>query len=272
MKAFFFLASLQSSDPGQPRQCNKIVALSLASYLSTSVYAAATPCEQIEKAISSSSSVYYPGSSNYTHIDSPTNRDSESVDDAFEEVLLLLSDARTTVTETPLAMLFAVDGKATIPSDGVEHQVAVAVSSVILCQVKNTSESRLLPGSVRVIMDDYFVSQTTILNDVITGDTFDCTLGHDPTAKITHTRNVKTTRSGGGLSPSRSRLWRIRRAWVPLLITLAPPPWLHRRWEVSSQTVRSPSLLTRIDTHEDVSTPVVDAPVVQAEVQASWVT
>ncbi|KAF9022273.1 FAD dependent oxidoreductase [Hymenopellis radicata] len=42
-----------------------LVALSLASYLSTSVYAA-TPCEQIEKAISSSSSVYYPGSANYT--------------------------------------------------------------------------------------------------------------------------------------------------------------------------------------------------------------
>ncbi len=47
-------------------------------------------------------------------------------------------------------------------------------------------------------MDDSFVSQTTILSDVITGDTFDCTLGHDHTAKITYTRNVKTTRSGGG--------------------------------------------------------------------------
>ncbi len=43
-------------------------ALSLASYLSTSVFAA-TPCEQIESAISSSSSVSYPGKTSlrYAH-------------------------------------------------------------------------------------------------------------------------------------------------------------------------------------------------------------
>lgn len=162
----------------------------------------------------------------------PQTQPDTSGEDNFEEVLLPLSDAHTTVTETPLAMSFLVEGKCTIPSDGLEHQVVVGIlpfdatisyvavpradpqlylqvcfskffiprmscSSSAQCQVKNTSEYRLLPGLVRVIMDNGFVSHTKI-NDIITGDTFDCTLGDDPVAKVTYARASKTVRSAGG--------------------------------------------------------------------------
>lgn len=136
----------------------------------------------------------------------------------FEEIILPegspTSEALTSVTETPFAISYSVEGKSTIPSDGIEHQVTVAVlpfqSSTsyvtvpridprlfLQCQVKNTSEYRLLPGPVRVILDNAYVSRTYI-HDIVTGDTFDCTLGDDATAKVTYARTSKTARSSGG--------------------------------------------------------------------------
>ncbi|PBK67849.1 hypothetical protein ARMSODRAFT_937831 [Armillaria solidipes] len=143
---------------------------------------------------------------------------SHESDEIFEEIVLpdgsTTSEASTSVTETPFAISYSVEGKSTIPSDGIEHQVAVAVlpfqSSTsyvtvpridprlfLQCQVKNTSEYRLLPGPVRVILDNTYVSRTYI-HDIVTGDTFDCTLGDDATAKVTYARTFKTTRSSGG--------------------------------------------------------------------------
>ncbi|KIY70787.1 hypothetical protein CYLTODRAFT_487803 [Cylindrobasidium torrendii FP15055 ss-10] len=135
---------------------------------------------------------------------------SEAGGDDFEEILL--PDAP--VKETPLAMSFNVEGKSSIPSDDVEHKVFLnvfqfdtALSYIIVpridrrvflqCKVRNTSEYRLLPGFVRVIMDNSFVSYTRIA-DVATGDTFDCTLGDDPTTKVTYSRKSDTTTSEGG--------------------------------------------------------------------------
>ncbi|KAK0470322.1 uncharacterized protein EV420DRAFT_1742692 [Desarmillaria tabescens] len=139
-------------------------------------------------------------------------------EEIFEEVVLpdgsTTSEASTLVTETPFAISYSVEGTSTIPSDGVEHQVAVAVlpfqSSTsyvtvpridprlfLQCQVKNTSEYRLLPGPVQVILDNTYVSRTYI-HDIVAGDTFDCTLGDDATAKVTYARTFKTTRSSGG--------------------------------------------------------------------------
>ena len=115
----------------------------------------------------------------------------------------------TVVRDSALSVSYSVQGKATIPSDGLSHMVSVAelefdsqiryvavprVESVVYlqCEVKNTSEYRLLPGTVGVILDESFVSQTSI-SDVPAGDTFTCTLGVDPATKITYSR--RTTHS-----------------------------------------------------------------------------
>jgi hypothetical protein len=112
----------------------------------------------------------------------------------------------TVIKDSALAVTYSVDGQSTIPSDGIAHMVSisllefdcqikhVAVPRVetmvyLQCEVKNTSEFRLLPGRVTVIFDGSFVSQTFI-RDVPAGDTFTCTLGADPATKITYSRQI----------------------------------------------------------------------------------
>ncbi|KDQ59016.1 hypothetical protein JAAARDRAFT_206003, partial [Jaapia argillacea MUCL 33604] len=97
-----------------------------------------------------------------------------------------------------------------IPSDGEAHQVSVAVlafdakvthvtipriSAVayLQCEVKNASEYRLLPGPVSVFLDESYVSKTSI-QDVNTGDTFECPLGTDTSLRISHIRIPRTVR------------------------------------------------------------------------------
>ncbi|TFK16660.1 hypothetical protein FA15DRAFT_676612 [Coprinopsis marcescibilis] len=141
-------------------------------------------------------------------------------EDEFEEVATVgpapvtIAEPTTIVNETPVAVTFSVHGESTIPSDGIDHQVSVAIlpfESVISyitipkidprvylqCRVKNSSDYRLLPGSVRVIFDDSFVS-TTRISDINTGDDFECTLGDDAATKVTYSRTLKTEKSSGG--------------------------------------------------------------------------
>lgn len=115
----------------------------------------------------------------------------------------------TVVRDSVLSVSYSVQGKSTIPSDGLSHMVSVAqlefdcqiryvavprVEAVVYlqCEVKNTSDYRLLSGTVGVILDESFVSQTSIL-DVPAGDTFTCTLGVDPATKITYSRRTTHT-------------------------------------------------------------------------------
>ncbi|EAU85229.1 hypothetical protein CC1G_06245 [Coprinopsis cinerea okayama7 len=124
------------------------------------------------------------------------------------------TEPTTIVNETPVAVTFGVHGQSTIPSDGIDHQVSVAVlpfeavisyitvpkvdARVYLqCRVKNTSDYRLLPGPVRVIFHDSFVSSTWI-SDINTGEYFECTLGDDPSTKVVYSRTSKNTKSDGG--------------------------------------------------------------------------
>ncbi|KAF8151052.1 hypothetical protein B0H34DRAFT_731173 [Crassisporium funariophilum] len=137
-------------------------------------------------------------------------------DDEYEELDTpgAITEPTTIVTETPMAMSFSVHGESTIPSDGVEHQVSVAVLSFeckisyiaiprieprvyLQCQVKNSSEYRLLPGPVTVILDDSYVSKTSI-DAVNQGDNFECTLGDDPSTKVTYARSSRSVKSNGG--------------------------------------------------------------------------
>jgi hypothetical protein len=99
----------------------------------------------------------------------------------FEDIAIpgALAGPTTIVTETPLAISYAVEGATTVPSDGTVHQVSVAVLPFeakishictprvdprvyLQCHVKNTSEYRLLPGPVSVVLNDSFVSKTSI--------------------------------------------------------------------------------------------------------------
>jgi hypothetical protein len=121
---------------------------------------------------------------------------------SFEEITSpgAFSEPTTVVTESPLSATYAVEGESTIPSDGVAHQVSIAVLSfeskvthvccpkidprvylqvgldliirytsfilmpvfAVQCEVKNTSEFRLLPGPVSIFLDDSYVSKTSI--------------------------------------------------------------------------------------------------------------
>ncbi|KAF7335447.1 hypothetical protein MVEN_02198000 [Mycena venus] len=140
--------------------------------------------------------------------------DSEA--DDFEDIAVpnAMAGPTTIVTETPLAISYAVEGATTVPSDGTVHQVSVAVLPFeakishictprvdprvyLQCHVKNTSEYRLLPGPVSVVLNDSFVSKTSI-NEINTGDTFTCTLGDDVATKVTYARSSKTVTSQGG--------------------------------------------------------------------------
>ncbi|KAF8071517.1 hypothetical protein FPV67DRAFT_1606272 [Lyophyllum atratum] len=135
---------------------------------------------------------------------------SDQDQDAFEEITAPPPhphEPTTSVTETPVAISFSITGASSVPSDGVEHQVSVAVLPFeavvgyvaiprveprvyLRCVVRNSSEYRLLGGAVSVILDESYVSKTGI-SDVSTGDTFECTLGDDPATQITYTRTSR---------------------------------------------------------------------------------
>ncbi|KAJ6543618.1 hypothetical protein DFH09DRAFT_1041079 [Mycena vulgaris] len=145
----------------------------------------------------------------------PPPADAEAGED-FEEIAIPGAQAgpTTIVTETPFAISYAVEGSTTVPSDGTAHQVYVAVLPFeakishicsprvdprvyLQCHVKNISEYRLLPGPVSVVLNDSFVSKTSI-NEINTGDTFTCTLGDDVATKVTYARSSKTVTAQGG--------------------------------------------------------------------------
>ncbi|EKM77956.1 hypothetical protein AGABI1DRAFT_107741, partial [Agaricus bisporus var. burnettii JB137-S8] len=117
-----------------------------------------------------------------------------------------------TVTQTPMTLTYTVRGNSDIPSDGKEHVVTIVTLDFeadveyisvprldprvfLQCQVKNTSEYRLLPGPVNVIMDKSYVSRTR-LPDVNRNETFDFTLGDDPSIIVLYERSSKVTKEG----------------------------------------------------------------------------
>ena len=58
------------------------------------------------------------------------HEDFDNIDpSSFEEIAIpsAFAEPTTVITETPLAISYSVEGESTIPSDGVAHQVSVAV-------------------------------------------------------------------------------------------------------------------------------------------------
>ena len=130
------------------------------------------------------------------------------------DLMTTLGEPTSVVHESPLALTYHVEGASGVPSDRVPHQVSVAVLpfrnakmmhvtvpkvwlvAYLQATVKNTSDCRLLPGSVHAFVDDSFVSKTAIVSDVAPGDVFSCTLGADPATRIRYTRKSKRPDDG----------------------------------------------------------------------------
>ena len=103
--------------------------------------------------------------------------------------------------ESPLAQTYHVEGASSVPSDGVVLSIAVLPFEAetmhvtvpkarpvayLQASVKNTSDYRLLPGTVNAIV-----------GDMAPGDVFSCTLGADPAKRIRYTRTSKRADDGG---------------------------------------------------------------------------
>jgi uncharacterized protein (TIGR02231 family) len=151
-------------------------------------------------------------------------QDVETDEDALEmeRLTTTLGEPTAVVHESPLALTYHVEGASGVPSDGVPHQVSVAVLpfeakimhvtvpkvrpvAYLQASVKNTSDYRLLPGTVHAFVDDSFVSKTAIVGDVAPGDVFSCTLGADPATRIRYSRKTKLAdEQAGGAARERS--------------------------------------------------------------------
>jgi uncharacterized protein (TIGR02231 family) len=143
---------------------------------------------------------------------------------ADEEQTNVIGEPTSVVHESPLSLTYHVEGASGVPSDGVPHQVTIAVLpfeakiqhvtvpkvrpvAYLQATVKNTSDYRLLPGAVHAFVDDSFVSKTGIVGDVAPGDVFSCTLGVDPATRIRYARTSKRAdddAAGGAAGRERS--------------------------------------------------------------------
>jgi uncharacterized protein (TIGR02231 family) len=145
-------------------------------------------------------------------------------DDAIadEEQTNVIGEPTSVVHESPLALTYHVEGASGVPSDGVPHQVTIAVLpfeakiqhvtvpkvrpvAYLQATVKNTSDYRLLPGTVHALVDDSFVSKTGIVGHIAPGDVFICMLGADPAARIRYARTSK--RADGSERSAFSEQW-----------------------------------------------------------------
>ncbi|KAH9008637.1 hypothetical protein EDB83DRAFT_489714 [Lactarius deliciosus] len=119
-----------------------------------------------------------------------------------------IAEPTAVVHESPLALTYHIEGASRVPSDGVPHQLAVAVLpfsatlqhvavpkvrpvAYLHATVRNTSDYRLLAGPVHAFVDDAFAARTALHRDVAPGDTFHCALGADPATRIRYARTSR---------------------------------------------------------------------------------
>ncbi|KAH9009643.1 hypothetical protein EDB85DRAFT_2243724 [Lactarius pseudohatsudake] len=119
-----------------------------------------------------------------------------------------IAEPMAVVQESPLALTYHIEGASRVPSDGVPHQLAVAMLpfsatlqhvaapktrpvAYLHATVRNTSDYRMLAGPVHTFVDDAFAARTALPHDVALGDTFHCTLGTDPATRIHYARTSR---------------------------------------------------------------------------------
>ncbi|OSC98497.1 hypothetical protein PYCCODRAFT_1439185 [Trametes coccinea BRFM310] len=119
-----------------------------------------------------------------------------------------VSSLANTPSRSALSVAYRIDGDVTIPSDGEEHQLTVALlkfktklsytcvprqspNVYIVSKVENISKYDLLPGTVNVYMNDSFVMKTSI-KFISVNEAFDCVLGVDTSINVTYRQDEKT--------------------------------------------------------------------------------
>ncbi|KXS19362.1 hypothetical protein M427DRAFT_52802 [Gonapodya prolifera JEL478] len=121
---------------------------------------------------------------------------------------------------------YSVAARTTVPCDNVLHKVTVALIDVgttflhfaypksasyafLKAKVVNNSEYALLYGPASVFLDDNFVAKSTIKN-VSSQETFEASLGVDPSIRVSRRPVVKTKETSGLLS--RFTTWKYTQA------------------------------------------------------------
>jgi len=148
-------------------------------------------------------------------------------DDEDEEVYYdapprLMSARKTEAREGAISTSFHIDGLSNIPSDNSAHKVAIGVldlsakmewvtvprlvtSAFLQCQITNTSTYVLLSGASNVFLDGSFVAKSTIPY-VSPQDNFSCSVGVDPSVRITYppvSKKARTQATGSFLNSSK---------------------------------------------------------------------
>ncbi|KAH9020330.1 hypothetical protein EDB84DRAFT_1622846 [Lactarius hengduanensis] len=130
-------------------------------------------------------------------------------DTTDSDELTPIAEPTAVVHESSLALTYHIEGASRVPSDGVPHQLAVAVLpfsatlqhvavpkarpvAYLHATVRNTSDYRLLAGPVHTFVDDAFAARTALPHDVALGDTFHCTLGADLATRIHYARTSRS--------------------------------------------------------------------------------
>ncbi|KAI9001458.1 hypothetical protein BD414DRAFT_432034 [Trametes punicea] len=117
---------------------------------------------------------------------------------------------RSSPTRSSLSVAYRVEGAVSLPSDGEEHKLTVALLNFkavlkyvcvprqsptvyIVSKVKNTSDlvfPDVLAGTVNVFMNDGFVTKTSI-GLIPADEQFDCVFGVDPNLKVLYQQSEK---------------------------------------------------------------------------------
>ncbi|KAF9532455.1 hypothetical protein CPB83DRAFT_890667 [Crepidotus variabilis] len=117
-----------------------------------------------------------------------------------------------------LSATFQVAGLVDIPSDGIQHHVAISTMKFntkiqwysipkldtrvyLTAKIKNETEYAFVKGKANVFVDGSFVASSTI-PPVNPQETFDCPLGSDPAAKVTYHPQEKRASQAGIVSRS----------------------------------------------------------------------
>ncbi|KZO92057.1 hypothetical protein CALVIDRAFT_504801 [Calocera viscosa TUFC12733] len=134
----------------------------------------------------------------------------------------LMSARRTEAKEGAISANFHIEGMSSIPSDGATHKVAIAMldltaklewitvprlntSAFLQCQVTNSSAYVLLSGPSNVFLDGSFVAKSSIPY-ASPQDTFPCSVGVDPSVRITYppvSKKARTQATGSFLNSSK---------------------------------------------------------------------
>ena len=151
------------------------------------------------------------------------------VEDVADRVSFYHSSPEGAVLDkNPLSLAYRVEGRVSLPSDGVAHKVPIALlafdaalqyvcvprkttAAFIEGRIKNTSEYELLAGPVSVFMDDNFVTKTSLgvratftfryiacgswwlLSQLISvNESFTCVLGIDTSLKVSYQTKSRT--------------------------------------------------------------------------------